>query len=363
MGILRILLALSVIAEHSTGFLGNKLVGGPTAVQSFYLMSGFYMALVLNGKYNFPGSYRPFIVQRLLRLYPVYVLVVLATLAWAWAGYHSTGIPYTNAASWFSSDIGLPAKILLVISHVTLIGQDAVSFFVLSGTPLSFHYAPHSLFAVSAAWNYLLVPQAWSISVELIFYAIAPFLVRMGVRRQILFVAVTMTFRALMYCDLGYNYDPWIHRFLPIELGIFILGSLAYQFYVRFEEQLKCRREFAYISLGLIFHVSLFYYDAELAYKRPLFYALILVSLPSLFAVFQKNRFDHWIAELSYPVYMVHILVIYVVHSFVDLPAGYNSLAYAAVSIVVAAGIVKVLILPLDRWRRRLLTKEELTLT
>src|SRR6267378_355780 len=202
MGILRILLALSVIAEHSTGFLGNKLVGGPTAVQSFYLMSGFYMALVLNGKYNFPGSYRPFIVQRLLRLYPVYVLVVLATLAWAWAGYHSTGIPYTNAASWFSSDIGLPAKILLVISHIMLIGQDAVSFFVLSGTPLALHYAPHALYAANPAWNYLLVPQAWSISVELIFYALAPFLVRMSVRRQVLFVAITMALRALMYWSI-----------------------------------------------------------------------------------------------------------------------------------------------------------------
>src|SRR6266481_2956213 len=133
MGILRLLLALSVIADHTKGMFGNRLVGGPTAVQSFYMISGFYMALVLNGKYNFPGSYRPFIIQRLLRLYPVYALVLLATVLWAWAGFHWTGTPHTNALNWVSSDLGPFAKTLLVISHITLIGQDAVSFLVLSG--------------------------------------------------------------------------------------------------------------------------------------------------------------------------------------------------------------------------------------
>src|SRR6266404_1237088 len=360
MGILRLLLALSVIAEHSTGLLGNKLVGGAAAVQSFYLISGFYMALVLNGKYNFPGSYRPFIKQRLLRLYPVYALVLLATVLWAWAGYHSTGTAYTNAVNWVSSDLGPLAKVLLFISHITLIGQDAASFFVLSGKPLALHYAPHSLDAANPAWSYLLVPQAWSISVELIFYALAPFLVRMSVRRQVLFVAVTMAVRAVMYWGLGLNYDPWTHRFLPIELGIFILGSLAYQFYERFKLQLKQRRELAFVALGLIFALSLGYYNADIPFKRPAFYVLILVSLPSLFAAFRNSDRDFKIGELSYPVYMVHMLVIYVAHHWIErLPQGYHGPIYAVISIAGAALLVKFILPPIERFRKWLFTREK----
>ena len=360
MGILRLLLALSVIADHTSGFFGNRLVGGPTAVQSFYIMSGFYMALVLNGKYNFSGSYWPFIVQRFLRLYPVYLMVILSTLLYAWAGLHWTGTPYTNAANWVAHDISPLSKVFLVISHITLVGQDAVSFFVLSGSPIALHYTPHSLESANAAWAYLLVPQAWSISVELLFYAVAPFLVRLSVGRQILFVVGSMVVRGTMYWGLGLNYDPWTHRFLPIELGIFMLGSLAYQFYKRFELQLKERRKLAFIALGLICFTSLFYYNAEIAFKRPAFYLLILVSLPILFAVFQNNKKDSWIAELSYPVYMVHMLVIGVLTGMIKgVQSGWHGLIFALASIVIAGIVIKFYMPPFERLRKWIFRREK----
>jgi hypothetical protein len=62
MGSLRLFLALSVAFGH----FGVPL-GFPTsdiAVQSFFVISGFYMALVLNEKYG-PGSYWLFISNRL----------------------------------------------------------------------------------------------------------------------------------------------------------------------------------------------------------------------------------------------------------------------------------------------------------
>ena len=360
MGILRLLLALSVIADHTSGFFGNHLVGGPTAVQSFYLISGFYMALVLNGKYNFAGSYWPFIIQRILRLYPLYILILISTLVWAWAGLHWTGTAHTNASNWFSQDLDPLAKTLLSVSQIVLIGQDAVSFFILTGTPLSLHYASHSLTAANPAWSYLLVPQAWSISVEILFYLLAPFLVRMSVKWQILFVAGTMAVRSAIYWGLGLNYDPWTHRFMPIELGIFALGSLAYQFYDRFQIQLRKRRELAFVALGLIVLLSLLYSNAEIAFKRPGFNVLILASLPSLFAVFQKNAIDSWIAELSYPVYMVHMLVIYVVHGWIErLPEGYQGVIYAVVSIVAAGLLYMFFMKPLELVRKWIFGREK----
>ena len=73
MGVIRILLAISVVIAHSTPLFGLSFVGGRYAVQCFYMVSGFYMALVLNEKYLGPGSYRVFISARLLRLFPVYL--------------------------------------------------------------------------------------------------------------------------------------------------------------------------------------------------------------------------------------------------------------------------------------------------
>jgi peptidoglycan/LPS O-acetylase OafA/YrhL len=54
MGILRFILALSVVIFHAGACWGVKMVQGQVAVQAFYLISGFYMALILNGKY--PGK-------------------------------------------------------------------------------------------------------------------------------------------------------------------------------------------------------------------------------------------------------------------------------------------------------------------
>ena len=50
MGVLRCLLALSVLLAHDVdGWF--KLIDGAVAVQCFFLISGFYMALVLNERY------------------------------------------------------------------------------------------------------------------------------------------------------------------------------------------------------------------------------------------------------------------------------------------------------------------------
>ena len=44
MGILRTLLALSVVLDHLGGGATNQLVGGRLAVQLFYVISGFLIS-------------------------------------------------------------------------------------------------------------------------------------------------------------------------------------------------------------------------------------------------------------------------------------------------------------------------------
>ena len=52
MGVLRLFLALSVVNAHGGNLLGFQLVDPTMAVQTFYMISGFYMALVLHEKYQ-----------------------------------------------------------------------------------------------------------------------------------------------------------------------------------------------------------------------------------------------------------------------------------------------------------------------
>ncbi|EPR37113.1 hypothetical protein dsx2_1056 [Desulfovibrio sp. X2] len=53
MGVLRLFLALSVVAGHaqSTVF-GYRGIPATYAVNCFFIISGFYMSMILNGKYR-----------------------------------------------------------------------------------------------------------------------------------------------------------------------------------------------------------------------------------------------------------------------------------------------------------------------
>jgi peptidoglycan/LPS O-acetylase OafA/YrhL len=71
MGVVRTLLAIAVVVTH-TGplFPGVTMIPGTLAVQAFYVISGFYMALVLSTKYSDHAS--DFYAARALRIFPIY---------------------------------------------------------------------------------------------------------------------------------------------------------------------------------------------------------------------------------------------------------------------------------------------------
>lgn len=80
MGVIRLLLAVSVVLAHTSSLFDFRFVGGKLAVELFYIISGFYMALVLTEKYNMKNSYKLFITNRMLKLYPIYWVVAILTI-------------------------------------------------------------------------------------------------------------------------------------------------------------------------------------------------------------------------------------------------------------------------------------------
>ena len=82
MGILRFILAFAVLIDHCGGVFGFYILPGFQCVQAFYIISGFYISLVWNEKYSLiQNSYKLFITNRILRLYPLYILVLVAMIS------------------------------------------------------------------------------------------------------------------------------------------------------------------------------------------------------------------------------------------------------------------------------------------
>jgi len=76
MGTFRFLLALGVLVSHVGPIPHFYPPSGTTSVQAFFVVSGFYMALVLTEKYTRPNQISLFLTNRFLRIYPPYLLIL-----------------------------------------------------------------------------------------------------------------------------------------------------------------------------------------------------------------------------------------------------------------------------------------------
>ncbi|MBS1634317.1 MAG: acyltransferase [Bacteroidetes bacterium] len=357
MGILRTILALAVVIFHSHELSGIGMTKGRVSVQAFYIISGFYMALILNEKYTGKGSYKLFITNRLLRIYPVYWVVLVAALLVSLVGYYGFGSPYYLSRYISYSGCLHPFSIAcFVMENIIIVGQD-ILFFLGIGSDCHLFFTKFPLSESQTAFNYMLVPQAWSVSLELMFYAIAPFLVRRHWTWQILLVMASLGLRFWMMHAFYLTMDPWTYRFFPLELAFFMAGSLAYRYYKTLEKKVVSN----YVGYGLLAVCALcviFFDEPYPGYdsKKWVFYGLELVSLPFIFKVFKENRFDRWIGELSFSLYISHHLIVMVLRQFFyahpDYMAYYGYAA-VAVSLLVALVLNRLVVEPLNRKREK----------
>src|SRR5262249_53646167 len=143
------------------------------------------------------------------------------------------------------------AALFLAATNVLILGQDVVMF--LGITPEGMLYATRNYWATTPLLHtFLLVPQAWSLSLELLFYAIAPFLVRQPATRLAGLVFACLILRVFIYYGLGLNYDPWTNKLFPIELGVFLAGALSFRLLGIVRNAAAWRPCLAWISVGFL---------------------------------------------------------------------------------------------------------------
>lgn len=342
MGIIRLLLSLAVVGAHTNSHQLLKFVGGELAVQVFFMISGFYMAMVI-GSYE---TIKEFWISRYLRLYPTYMACALLSL-----------VLVQGVSNYINNIIELPVLAIsfLLFANITILLQDVTMFLGVNNGVLSFV----KFFTESSPplHQFLLVPPAWSLGVELSFYALAPFILRKSVRTLVLIVVASWAVRILLVRN-GFSGDPWSYRFFPSELSNFIIGSLAYKYYDCNKASID-NKPFRYIAFAyiLIFMISFSYLPVGYNEKKFLFIMSMAFLIGHVFSILKASKLDEFIGMLSYPIYICHILVISYFFPLFKIPLPNGGIVLTLICYIVVAGFAVVLYVaiekPVNAFRRK----------
>lgn len=341
MGVLRMLLALIVVVHHIPSYLpGNPSfpfvmhwLDAMVCVLIFYIFSGFYMSLVINEKYcrgrNFPLS---FYVSRALRIFPLYWIILCSFYMYNVTSGHlgNVGnIRNLSGFSWFAQ----------VFMNVTTFGLDLVPS--LGGYTLQ------------------LIGPAWSLGTELLFYLLAPWLVKMSWKRTAALVLIIFTVRLVLY---GFGYDRYPLRvlFFPLSLGFFMLGHLAYLTLSRIQHMEwfvshTVKLWGGLLSLGIILCAGAWLdVGGGIDPDTPnlcVFYLMITFLIPTTFAGLRDSRIDRFLGDLTFPLYISHTLVLTFVADYVV--GGQNAQRIIALSLAILIAVFLTLAIeaPVERLR------------
>ena len=294
------------------------------------------MSLILNEKYiKGNNSYKLFITNRFLRIYPIYwtilILVVLMP-AIDYVFFHGQpGGPFGAYIKYFKSmDFG--AFAFLVFTNILLFFQDAVMFLGLDTSNGHLFFTSNFRQTNPQFYTFLFIPQAWTIGVELLFYVIAPFLVRKKIYWIIPLIFLSIGLRLFIYSH-GLYHDPWTYRFFPTELVFFMLGIVSYHIYklIRVKTINKILLNSGLVAIILFI---VLYPLINGSAKYYIFLILFFISLPFIFYMTKKWKVDNFIGELSYPIYICHNFVLHIMEVVFKHFKIYNNLLSLLVSIV-----------------------------
>ena len=296
MGLFRVILAISVVLSHivktETPFYQG--FGGTNSVEIFFLVSGFYIALILDKTYK---SKRMFYLNRILRLYPIYLIVCLLVLL--------TSILRRGFAE---NLFGYSPLVLLIstFSNLTLIGTDWLMFFDTSNGGIQL---TSSVVTGDQMRDLLWIAPAWSLGIEITFYAMAPVLCRWRSRFLIAAIIGLCTIRILFnQSEFNFAGSPFDARFFPFELPYFLVGILLYRCKRDAKLEVTIPLKYLYSALFLFFLIfEPIRSSFDLSRTASMAVLVIVAAVVVLFG--QSSEFDRKFGELSYPIYISHVFI------------------------------------------------------
>lgn len=349
MGMLRLYMTLAIVSIHANAKVFPWPVNnGLETLELFFLISGFYMGLI-SSKYK---SAAEFYASRGLRiLVPYFVILAFVLLLSVVSGLaFGRWLSLDAYATYTPEKNGLAGVIVAALTNLTVFFQDWIFFIKhLPGESLTF--TAHFKAFPPPLYLYLLIQPAWSISIELMFYLLVPFLAKLRTRWLAVIAALSLAARLYVYNGLGLVDDPFAFRFFPFELLLFVTGLIIYRVYahtlMKKDEALTVKTFWQYalvaaamIALGFALQrgAVLLRHPVGRAYAPLVSYIFWLPVIPLAFHLTRNWKLDRFLGEITYPIYLAHFVII----QFVDVlfvRAGFSSRFLGLTSAAVATGL------------------------
>jgi peptidoglycan/LPS O-acetylase OafA/YrhL len=117
----------------------------------------------------------------------------------------------------------------------------------------------------------------------------------------------------------GYNFDPWIYRFFPFELMFFLTGIISYRIYT----YVNSANLHPYIIKSalplLVLFIVLYIHLPNTHLKEVLYFITVFITVPLIYKSSKSNKFDRYIGEYSYTIYISHFFILDIVKSFAKM--------------------------------------------
>jgi len=291
-GTYRAFLALMVVALH----LGGVPAIGAYAVFGFYILSGYLMTLIMHKNYGYTtsGLYK-YAKNRVLRIYPIYwVSIAFSAILILLVG--------EEFSSNFNESLYIPHNFTDTIKNIFLI--------------FPYRESPR------------LTPPAWALTVEIFYYI----LIGLGLSKNklvvVLWVLISVIYHiVVMAMNLGWEYRYFT---IPAASLPFATGALIYHYKKTLLELLHClhikiNEKLPYIIiLGILLNWLIGYIFVNS--KGIFFYSNFILcgfmvvalsgrkSLPCI-----SSKFDKWMGDFSYPIYLIHYQVGLIVVSLLSM--------------------------------------------
>jgi len=308
---LRFIAAFLVVMHHGEGIrLKNNLPNiqpwslfqnGGNAVSFFFVLSGFLITYLLLKELNKTGtiSISKFYFKRILRIWPLYfLLIVIGTIILPSIFYCfklDFNIPYSLADTWYYFLFFMPGLVTFYYGHHVLeplwsIGVEELFYLI---------WAPLFAFFKNSILHLLLViiiiKLVWNILAHIYF-----------TNALILYLISTFKFEAMAIGGVG-AYLLFMHG--KELLGLFIFKPLM-QLLISF-----C------LLIYLFFHNNINHSIWEMIFDLPIvselllmllfLYVIIAVAMLRNTMIQWDNHVLNYLGEISYGIYMYHILVLY----------------------------------------------------
>jgi peptidoglycan/LPS O-acetylase OafA/YrhL len=283
LGAYRFFLALMVVAQHSGGAWG--VGAGGFAVFAFFVLSGYLMTHVMHGTYGYTaGGFAKYAVNRLLRIYPLYWLACVLAFAILFFLCDTTIARIAGGMGAPNSPENLLSNILIVVSQKT--------------------------------WP-LLIPPAWTLAVELMFYL----LIGLGISKTTTATVIWFGFGVIYALTVNVmNMGGDFTYFSPLSASLpFSVGALIFHFRGRAEKLPNVLRSpYACLLLGVLqlllwltsraageaVRYEIFLY-ISIALNALTLAALLRLKPSALFSA----KMDAHLGKLSYPIYLTHTAI------------------------------------------------------